>query len=109
MVAGAMVVGPRVVPWVLGAGYVAAAERSWLFVLVGVIESIAYLVVFDRLASRDRNAVVIVWGAVVVMLCLALTVGRTPVALAWSVAVSGAVLCVAGVLLPRRATSAADH
>jgi len=108
MVAGALVIGPRVVPWVLGAGYVDAAQRSWLFVLVGVIESIAYLVVFDRLASRDRNAVVIVWGAVVVMLCLALTVGRTPVALAWSVAVSGVLLCAAGVLVPRRENSTAD-
>jgi O-antigen/teichoic acid export membrane protein len=105
MVAGALVLGPRVVPWVLGTGYVTAAERSWLFVLVGVVESIAYLVVFDRLASRDRNAVVIVWAAVGVMVVLALTVGRSPVALAWSVAICGALLCVAGVLVPRRATS----
>jgi len=106
MVAGALVLGPRVVPWVLGTGYVTAAERSWLFVLVGVVESIAYLVVFDRLASRDRNAVVIVWAAVGVMVVLALTVGRSPVALAWSVAICGALLCVAGVLVPRRASSA---
>jgi O-antigen/teichoic acid export membrane protein len=109
LVAAAVLLGPRVVPWVLGAGYVAAAENAWLFVLVGVVESIAYLVVFDRLASRDRVAVTIVWGAVALMLTLALTVGRSPVSLAWSVALSGAVLCVAGVLVPRRADVSSDR
>ena len=102
LVAGALLLGPLVMPWVLGASYVTAADSAWLFVLVGVVESVAYLIVFDRLAARDRNAVGIVWGAVVLMVTLALTLGRTPVSLAWSVAISGVALCAAGVLAPRR-------
>ena len=102
LVLGAAVLGPSVVPPVLGPGYDVAASHAWLFVLVGVLESLAYLVVFDRLASRDRNAVWTVWAAVLLVAVLATSVGRSPVALAWVLASVSLVLCVAGLLVPRR-------
>jgi len=103
MVLGAVLLGPAVVPPVLGEGYDVAANHAWLFVLVGVLESLAYLVVFDRLASRDRNAVWLVWGAVALVAVLAAGIGRGPVALAWVLVLASVLLCAAGVVVPRRA------
>jgi len=99
--AGALL-GPVLVAPVLGAGYDLAASHAWLFVLVGVLESLAYLVVFDRLAARDRTAVWLVWGAVVLVVVLAVAVGRTPVGLAWVLVLASLLLCACGVAVPRR-------
>jgi O-antigen/teichoic acid export membrane protein len=103
LVAAAALLGPTVLPWVLGSGYPTAAQHAWVFVLVGVVESLAYLVVFDRLAGRDRNAVWVVWAAVVVLVVLVRVLGTSPVPLAWSVAAAATLLCGAGALVPRRA------
>ncbi len=102
LVAAAVLLGPTVVPLVLGSGYEVPADHAGLFVTVGCLESLAYLVVFDRLAGRDLNAVWIVWAATAVLALLAVSVGRAPVPLAWAVAASATLLCVAGVLVPRR-------
>jgi O-antigen/teichoic acid export membrane protein len=102
LVAAAALLGPTVLPWVLGASYPTAAQHAAVFVLVGVLESVAYLVVFDRLAGRDRNAVWVVWAAVVVLVVLVRVLGTAPLPLAWAVAVSATLLCGAGVLVPRR-------
>ncbi len=108
LVALAALLGPAVLPWVLGAGYPAAAQHAWVFVLVGVLESLAYLVVFDRLAGRDRNAVWVVWAAVALLVVLVRVVGTAPLPLAWAVAASATLLCGAGVLVPRRSEGRGD-
>ena len=102
LVAAAVLLGSTVVPLVLGAGYDVPADHAGVFVTVGCLESLAYLVVFDRLAGRDLNAVWVVWAATAVLVVLAVSVGTAPVPLAWAVALSATLLCVAGVLVPRR-------
>ncbi len=57
---------------------------------------------FDRLMDRDLNAVWLVWAANAVLAVLAVSMGAAPVRLAWGVAGSAALLCLAGVLIPRR-------
>jgi O-antigen/teichoic acid export membrane protein len=105
LVLAAALLGPTVLPWVLGSGYPTAAQHAWVFVLVGVLESLAYLVVFDRLAGRDRNAVWVVWAGVALLVVLVRLVGSEPLPLAWAVAASATLLCGAGVLVPRRGES----
>jgi O-antigen/teichoic acid export membrane protein len=109
VVTAAAVLGPRVMPVVLGSGYDIVASSPALFVLVGVIQSLAYLIVVDRLADRDRNAVWAVWGAVLLVIVLALTVGRTPVTLAWSVAFAATMLCLAGLGVSRLTQQAGSN
>jgi hypothetical protein len=74
-------------------------------VLAGVLQSIAYLVVYDRLATDDRRTAALVWGSVAVLVLLAVTVGRTsPVSLAWCVAASATLLTLAGSTVRRTRT-----
>jgi O-antigen/teichoic acid export membrane protein len=96
----AAALGPVVVPAVLGADYTVASASAGVFVAAGVVQSLAYLVVYDRLAAEDRAAAVLVWGAVLLLLVLAATIGRSSaLALAWCVVAASAVLVIAGALL----------
>ena len=100
----AALLGPVVVPAVLGHEYTTAAGYAGVFVAGGVVQSVAYLMVYDRLAAEDRAAALVVWGAVALLLVLAATVGRTSaVALAWCVvAAAGALVAASAVLQARR-------
>lgn len=102
-VALASVLGPAVVPAVLGQEYTAASSSAGLFVAAGVVQSLAYLVVYDRLAAEDRGAALLVWGAVALLLLLAAAFGgSSAVALAWCVVGASAALVVAGAVLRRQ-------
>lgn len=101
-VAGAVLLGPSVVPVVLGDDYPVVATSAGVFVLAGVLQSLAYLVVYDRLATDDRRTAALVWGSVAVLVLLAATVGRSsPVSLAWCVAASATLLTLAGASVRR--------
>jgi O-antigen/teichoic acid export membrane protein len=103
----AMWLGPAVVPAVLGDDYPVAASSAGVFVAAGVAQSLAYLMVFERLAAQDRAAAILVWGAVVLLLVLAATIGRSsPIGLAWSVVAASTALAAAGALLRRRKATA---
>ena len=98
----AAVLGPRVVPAVLGSDYTVASASAGVFVAAGVVQSLAYLVVYERLAAEDRAAAVLVWSAVALLLVLAATVGRSsPLALVWCVVGASAALAVVGTGLRR--------
>jgi O-antigen/teichoic acid export membrane protein len=101
-VALAALLGPVVVPAILGSDYTVAASSAGVFVAAGVVQSLAYLVVYDRLAAEDRGAAVLVWAAVLLLVVLAAVVGRSSaLALAWCVVASSAALVVGGAVLRR--------
>ncbi len=102
-VAVAAAIGARAVPLLLGPGYDVVAASAAVFVLSGVMLSLAYLVLYDRLAADDPRAAVLVWAAVVVLVVLVVTVGRTsPVSVAWCVVASATLLTSAGAVLRAR-------
>jgi O-antigen/teichoic acid export membrane protein len=102
-VAAAAVAGTWAVPLLLGDGYAVVAASAAVFVLAGAVLSVAYLVLYDRLAEDDPRAAVLVWGAVAVLVVLVVTVGRTsPVSVAWCVVASGTLLTLAGTALRSR-------
>ncbi len=95
--AGFAVTGPWLLPWLLGPAYSSIAAQSWVFGLAGTAEAAAYLLLFSRLAARDRLAAVAVWGAVLVLALLVLTVAHgSPVEIAAAVTGVAVVLCGVG-------------
>jgi len=99
VVVGAWVAGGWAVPLLLGGSYDVVAQSAAVFALAGTMQSIAYLVLYDRLAADDPRAALLVWGGVALLGVLVATVGRsagTPVAVSWCVVVSAAALAVAG-------------
>ncbi len=104
-VVGAVLLGPRLVPLVLGSDYDVAAASAGVFVLAGVALSMASLILYDRLADDDPRAALLVWAAVALLVGLVTTVGgSTPVAIAWSVVVAASGLAAAGAVLRSRRT-----
>jgi O-antigen/teichoic acid export membrane protein len=96
-VVGAVLLGPRLVPLVLGSDYDIAAASAGVFVLAGVALSMASLVLYDRLADDDPRAAVLVWAAVALLVVLVTTVGHaSPVAVAWCVVVAATSLALTG-------------
>lgn len=103
---GFAVTGPWLLPWLLGPAYAAIASQSWVFGLAGTAEAAAYLLLFSRLAARDRLAAVAVWGAVLVLAASVLTVAHgSPVQIAAAVTGVALALCVVGAWANRRPTS----
>lgn len=97
---GAVLLGPVLVPRVLGADYVVAATSAGVFVLAGVALSAASLVLYDRLAADDPAAAGLVWAAVGGLVVLVLTVGRaSPVGIAWCVVTAALGLAAVGAVL----------
>lgn len=96
--AGAYLLGPTVVPWVLGTDYTVAARSPAVFVLAGSLQALAYLVLMGRLARESHTAVWAVWGGVAVMAMLSWLLADTPLALAWCVVASAATVCLAGLV-----------
>lgn len=93
---GFAAVGSWLLPALLGPAYSAIAGQSWVFGLAGTAEAAAYLLLFSRLAARDRLAAVAVWGAVLVLAAIVVAAARSPIGVAWSVTVVATGLCVVG-------------
>ena len=90
-----------------GPDYRALVPLAWLFAAIGALFSLAQALLLSRLAIDDRLAVIAVWGAIAVLLLLAVVVlPRTVGGLATSAAIAGASLVAAGlaqaVILERR-------
>jgi O-antigen/teichoic acid export membrane protein len=102
-----LVLGPRLLPTLLGGGYESVAGQAWLFALTGTAEAVAYLVLFSRLAAQDRLAAVAVWAAVVVLAVTVLTVAHgSPTQIAAAVLAVAAALGLVGLLArPQRRAS----
>jgi O-antigen/teichoic acid export membrane protein len=105
---GFAVTGPWLLPWLLGPAYASIAAQSWVFGLAGTAEAAAYLLLFSRLAARDRLAAVAVWGAVALLTVLVLTVAHgSPAQIAVAVAAVATALCGVGAWANLRATTTA--
>ena len=103
---GFAVTGPWLLPWLLGPAYSSIATQSWVFGLAGTAEAAAYLLLFSRLAARDRLAAVAVWGAVALLAVAVLTVAHgSPTQIAAAVALVAVALCGVGAWANLRATS----
>lgn len=90
-----------------GPDYTALVPLAWLFATIGALFSLAQALLLSRLAVDDRLAVIAVWGAIAVLLVLAVAVlPRTVAGLAASAAIAGGALVVAGltqaIVLERR-------
>jgi O-antigen/teichoic acid export membrane protein len=100
---GAAILGPSVLTAALGAEYAPVGHVGWVFGLAGTAEAVAYLLLFSRLAARDRRAAMAVWIAVGTLVVLVLTVGGgSPVHIAWTVTGVVTALCVVGLAEHRR-------
>jgi O-antigen/teichoic acid export membrane protein len=105
VVVGAWALGSWAVPLLLGGSYDVVAHSAAVFALAGTMQSVAYLVLYDRLAADDPRAALLVWGGVALLAALVATVGKgSPVAVSWCVVVSAATLAAAGVVLRSRRT-----
>jgi O-antigen/teichoic acid export membrane protein len=103
VVVGAWLLGGWAVPLLLGGSYDVVAQSAAVFALAGTMQSVAYLVLYDRLAADDPRAALLVWGGVVLLSVLVATVGRSsPVAVSWCVVVAAGALAAAGVVLRSR-------
>jgi len=97
-----LVLGPRLLPVLLGGGYDSVVGQAWLFALAGTAEAVAYLVLFSRLAAQDRLAAVEVWAGVAVLAVTVLTVAHgSPAQIAAAVLVVATALCLVGALAHR--------
>jgi O-antigen/teichoic acid export membrane protein len=97
-----LVLGPRLLPVLLGGGYDSVVGQAWLFALAGTAEAVAYLVLFSRLAAQDRLAAVEVWAGVVVLAVTVLTVAHgSPAQIAAAVLAVATALCLVGALAHR--------
>lgn len=103
---GFAVTGPWLLPWLLGPAYASIAAQSWVFGLAGTAQAAAYLLLFSRLAARDRLAAAAVWGAVALLAVLVLTVAHgSPAQIAVAVAAVATALCGVGAWANLRATT----
>jgi len=100
---GAALLGPAILGLALGPEYAEVGRVGWVFGLAGTAEAVAYLLLFSRLAARDRRAALAVWIAVGTLALLVLFVsGGTPVSIAWTVTTVVSALCVVGFAEHRR-------
>jgi O-antigen/teichoic acid export membrane protein len=94
---GAALVGPWLLPVLIGPGYDSVVHQAWLFGLAGTAEALVYLLLFSRLAAEDRLAAVAVWGGVVLLAVLVLTVAHgSPAQIALAVLAVSTLLCLLG-------------
>jgi O-antigen/teichoic acid export membrane protein len=91
------VLGPWLLPVLLGPAYAGLTDDAALFALAGTAEAVAYLLLFSRLAAEDRWAAVAVWGAVVALAVVVVTMAHTsPRSIVLSVLGVSVVLCLVG-------------
>jgi O-antigen/teichoic acid export membrane protein len=103
---GFAIVGPSLLPKLMGAAYADVAAQSWIFGLAGTAEAAAYLLLFSRLAAQDRLAAIAVWAAVAVLSTLVLTEAQgSPTQIAVAVTCVATALCGVGFWANLRAPS----
>jgi O-antigen/teichoic acid export membrane protein len=94
---GVAVLGPWLLPVVLGPAYAGLTDDAALFALAGTAEAVAYLLLFSRLAAEDRWAAVAVWGAVAALAVIVVTVAHSsPRSIVLSVLGVSVALCLVG-------------
>lgn len=92
-----------VVSLVGGAAYEGLVPSAWLFAAVGAVFALAQALLLTRLAVDDRRAVFAVWGAVAVLVLLAvLGLGRSVPGLASCALIAGVALCLVGIVVAAR-------
>jgi O-antigen/teichoic acid export membrane protein len=95
--AGVALLGPWLLPVLLGPAYAGLSDDAALFALAGTAEAVVYLLLFSRLAAEDRWAAVAVWGAVVALAVLVVTApDPTPRSIVLTVLGVSVGLCLVG-------------
>jgi O-antigen/teichoic acid export membrane protein len=86
-----------------GAQYTELGSEAWLFALEGSAFALVQVLLYARLATQDRRAVLAVWGALVVLVTVVAVWRHDTVAeIVTSVVAVSLVLAVVGLLLDRR-------
>jgi len=92
-----------VVSFVGGAAYASLVPVTWIFAAIGAAFALAQALLLTRVAQDDRRAVVAVWAAAALLVCLATFVmPRTVEGLALSALTAGLVLTVVGLVVTAR-------
>ncbi len=95
-----LVAGPRLLSFIGGPGYAASTMPVWPFALAGSMLALVQILLFSRLAARDRRVTVLMWATVLVETVLVTTwlhssatqVVTVAACCAGALALSGAVL-----------------
>jgi glucose dehydrogenase len=86
-----------------GAQYTELGSEAWLFALEGSAFALVQVLLYARLATQDRRAVLAVWGALVVLVTVVAVWRHDTVAeIVTTVVAVSLVLAVVGLLLDRR-------
>ncbi len=106
------ILGDFAISVVGGSAYASLAPYAWLFVLLGSLFALAQLLLYDRLAQRDRSAVAVLWLALAALSILVVAQAQPSLVsiVVPAVAVAGSVVGVGLVVtfgrLPRRLEAA---
>ena len=104
--AGVAVLGPWLLPIVLGPSYAGLSDDAALFALAGTAEAVVYLLLFSRIAAQDRWAAAAVWGAVVALTVVVVTVAHSsPRSIVLAVLGVSVALCLVGAWAHRNDTA----
>ena len=68
-VAGVAIFPELAVMFVGGPEYVDLQDRLWLFALLGTVLALIQLMIYDVVARQHQRTVLVVWAALVVLLC----------------------------------------
>jgi O-antigen/teichoic acid export membrane protein len=68
-VAGVAILSELAVVFVGGPEYVGLQDRLWLFALLGTVLALIQLMIYDVVARQHQRMVLVVWAALVVLLC----------------------------------------
>lgn len=97
--AACAILGDVAVSVVGGAAYASLAPRVWLFAAVGSLFALAQLLLYSRLAARDRRALFGVWTALLLLMLLVVGLRHGSVTqIVTSVLVAAAALVAAGLV-----------
>ncbi|MEJ2859352.1 MULTISPECIES: lipopolysaccharide biosynthesis protein [unclassified Saccharothrix] len=104
VVLGAAVFGPTATRLIGGKSYVDSALPLWIFALTGTLLALAQLLLYARIAGRDRKATLLVWLAVAVETTLVmLWLNDSPTQTVTAAAIATAFLVISGALAETRA------
>lgn len=104
--AGVALLGPWLLPVLLGPSYAGLSDDAALFALAGTAEAVAYLLLFSRIAAQDRWAAAAVWGAVVALTVVVVTVAHSsPRSIVLAVLGVSVALCLVGAWAHRNDTA----
>ncbi|HEX6887293.1 MAG TPA: oligosaccharide flippase family protein [Candidatus Nanopelagicales bacterium] len=84
-----------------GEQFLAVAPEAWIFALAGAGFGVVQVLLYARMAHHDRRAAVLLWGGVIALLVLGITLGTSIHALALCAAFVAWVVAIAGVIWAR--------